>query len=173
MSFGVGYRHISDLGFLWLWYRLAAAALIRPLAWEPPYAMSGALKSKKIKKILNCICKILFFKISSHLKFQGWVLDVFRWLLFNLLDNFCFSFYNHTCRLWKFLGQGSKLSCSCQTATARVQPDLSCICDLCCSLQQCQILIPLSGRPGIEAASSWTLCQVQNPLSHNGNSPTQ
>ena len=30
--------------------RLAATASIRPLAWEPPYAMGAALKSKKKKK---------------------------------------------------------------------------------------------------------------------------
>ena len=34
----------------WLWCRLAAIALIRPLAWEPPYAMSVALKAKKKKE---------------------------------------------------------------------------------------------------------------------------
>ena len=27
-----------------------------------------------------------------------------------------------------------------------------------------------SVRPGIDTASSWTLCQVLNPLNHNGNS---
>ena len=32
---GVGCRHSSDLVLLWLWCRLAATALIRPLAWEP------------------------------------------------------------------------------------------------------------------------------------------
>ena len=35
---GVGRRHGLDSTLLWLWYRLAAAASIRPLAWEPPYA---------------------------------------------------------------------------------------------------------------------------------------
>ena len=30
---------------LGLWHRLAATALIGPLAWEPPYAASAALKS--------------------------------------------------------------------------------------------------------------------------------
>jgi len=35
---------------LWLWCRPAAAAPIRPLAWEPPYAVSTALKRKKRKK---------------------------------------------------------------------------------------------------------------------------
>ena len=35
---------------LWLWCRLAAAAPIWPLAWEPSYATSLALKRKKTKK---------------------------------------------------------------------------------------------------------------------------
>ena len=47
MSCGVGGRHNSDLGLLWLWHRLAAVALIRTLAWEPPWAMGAALKTNK------------------------------------------------------------------------------------------------------------------------------
>ena len=35
---------------LWLWCRLAAVALIWPLAWEPPYVVSTALKRPKKKK---------------------------------------------------------------------------------------------------------------------------
>ena len=35
---GVGRRCSSDPELLWLWCRLAAAAPIQPLAWEPPYA---------------------------------------------------------------------------------------------------------------------------------------
>ena len=35
---------LKDLVLLWLWRRLAAIALIRPLAWEPPYATGVALK---------------------------------------------------------------------------------------------------------------------------------
>ena len=50
MSCGVGHRHGLDLALLCPWHRLAAVALIRPLAWEPPYAMSVALKSQKKKK---------------------------------------------------------------------------------------------------------------------------
>ena len=42
MSCGVGHRGGSDLALLW--YRLAVVAPIRPLAWEPPCAMSAALK---------------------------------------------------------------------------------------------------------------------------------
>ena len=51
MSCGIGYRRGSDPTLLWLWYRLAAVAPIRPLAWEPPYAVGMALKkTKKLKK---------------------------------------------------------------------------------------------------------------------------
>ena len=45
--YGIGRRCGSDPKLLWLWYRQAAAALIRPLGWELPYAASAALKSKK------------------------------------------------------------------------------------------------------------------------------
>ena len=44
VSCGVGRRHGSDLTLLWLWYGPVAAALIKPLAWEPPYAAGMALK---------------------------------------------------------------------------------------------------------------------------------
>ena len=42
MSYGVGHRCGWDPMLLWLGHRLAATALIRPLAWEPPYAVGGA-----------------------------------------------------------------------------------------------------------------------------------
>ena len=47
VSCGVGHRHGWDLTWLWLWHRPEATALIRPLAWEPPYAAGVALISKK------------------------------------------------------------------------------------------------------------------------------
>ena len=50
MSCGVGRRQGTDPVLLCLWYRLLATSLIRPLAWEPPYAMGGALKRQKKKK---------------------------------------------------------------------------------------------------------------------------
>ena len=34
---------------LWLWRRPAATALIRPLAWEPPYAVDAAIKRQQNK----------------------------------------------------------------------------------------------------------------------------
>ena len=50
MSCDVGHRYGSDLAWLWWWHRLAATALIGPLAWEPPYVASVALKRPKTKK---------------------------------------------------------------------------------------------------------------------------
>ena len=41
---GVGHRHDSDPVLLCLWHRPVAIAAIRPLAWEPPYAVDVALK---------------------------------------------------------------------------------------------------------------------------------
>ena len=38
----------SDLAWLWLWRRLAAARPIQPLAWELPYASICHLKQKSI-----------------------------------------------------------------------------------------------------------------------------
>ena len=42
-----------------LWCRLAAAALIGPLAWELPYAAGAALKGQKKRE--KCLC------IYSHI----------------------------------------------------------------------------------------------------------
>jgi len=41
------------LALLWLWCRPAAAALILPLVWEPPYAIGVALNSKNKNKIVK------------------------------------------------------------------------------------------------------------------------
>ena len=61
MSCGVVCRHGSDPALLWLWRRSVATALIRPLAWELPYAAGAAQenvkkdkkKKKKKKRILK------------------------------------------------------------------------------------------------------------------------
>ena len=47
MSCGVGCRCSLDPVWLWLWRRLTATALIRPLAWEPPYAVGATLEMAK------------------------------------------------------------------------------------------------------------------------------
>ena len=47
VSCGVGRRGSSDPALRWLWCRPAATTLIRPLAWEPPYATGITLKKQK------------------------------------------------------------------------------------------------------------------------------
>ena len=61
MSCGVGHRRSLDPAMLWLCSRLAATALIRPLAWEHPYAKGAAQemakkKKKKLKKKTSLLC---------------------------------------------------------------------------------------------------------------------
>ena len=49
MSCGVGHRR-TRIPHSRLWCRPAAAALIRPLAWEPPYAAGTAQEMAKRQK---------------------------------------------------------------------------------------------------------------------------
>ena len=53
MSCGVGHQRDLDPVLLWLWHRLAAVALLQPLAWEFPYAAGAALKTKKKNQTKN------------------------------------------------------------------------------------------------------------------------
>ena len=48
-------QQVKDLVllWLWLWYRLAAVAPIRPLAWEPPCAVGAAQDMAKRQKKIN------------------------------------------------------------------------------------------------------------------------
>ena len=62
MICSVGHRFGLHLAWLWLWYSLAAAALIRPLAWELSYASGAALKKKNQTK------NIIGFFIHASLK---------------------------------------------------------------------------------------------------------
>ena len=41
---------VKGLALLWLWCRPAATALIRLLAWEPPYAAGAVQKMAKRQK---------------------------------------------------------------------------------------------------------------------------
>ena len=50
VSCGIGHGCSSDPTLLWLWRRPAATAPIRPLAWEPPYAVGVALENTKRQK---------------------------------------------------------------------------------------------------------------------------
>ena len=54
----------KDPVLLWLWCRLAAVALIRPLAWELPYVAGMAIKNRKQKpKILSCRILSLYLTV--------------------------------------------------------------------------------------------------------------
>ena len=65
MSCAVGCRRGSDPERLWLWSRLAATALIGPLAWERPYAAGAALeKAKRQKKKKVAVIIITFVNAS-------------------------------------------------------------------------------------------------------------
>ena len=55
------HRCDTDPALLWLWRRLAAKAPIQPLAWEPPYALGVALKSKIITIIIILVSLSLRF----------------------------------------------------------------------------------------------------------------
>ena len=43
---------VKDPTLLWLWHSPVATAPIRPLAWEPPYAVGAALEKAKRQKII-------------------------------------------------------------------------------------------------------------------------
>ena len=69
---GVGHRCGSDPALLWLQCRLAAVALIQPLAWELPYTAGVAIKiKKKEKKRKNIsrsnVCHFYFFNFNFFL----------------------------------------------------------------------------------------------------------
>ena len=79
---------------------------------------------------------------------------------FLLLLLFCFSFYGHTCSIWKFPGLGSNQSHSCRPTPQPQQcqiPDSSATYAAACSNTRSSTHWV---RPGIEPTSSWTLCWV-------------
>ena len=85
MSCGVGRRRGSDPTLLWLWGRLAAEAPIRPLAWEPSYAVGAALeKTKRPKKSFKedllyslSLCRVICTEVlSMHLDLFPFVLKM-------------------------------------------------------------------------------------------------
>ena len=66
MSSGVGRRRGSDLALLWLCQRLEATVLIRPLAWESPYALEMTKKEKEKKNSKTCLSKKSWLQKSMH-----------------------------------------------------------------------------------------------------------
>ena len=98
MGCGVGHRYGSDPELLWLWHRPAAAAPIRPLAWEPPYAVGAALKKEKAKT-QRCLHNILI-EAKSACREQGhcigfWNMSQSTRDCFSVMIAVCF--LSHTC----------------------------------------------------------------------------
>jgi len=83
MSCGVGCTCGLDPAFLWIWHSLAATALIRLLAWEPPYAMGVALEKAKKKKDKKMYCLIVpvIYVFCILTLFQINVLQIFSPIL--------------------------------------------------------------------------------------------
>ena len=71
MFCGVGRRCGLDLAWLWLWCRLAAAAPIQPLAWEPPDAVGAAILPPKV----NSKVRVFLLPLPFYLSLL-WVLKV-------------------------------------------------------------------------------------------------
>ena len=71
MSCGVGHRRGTDVVLLWLWCRLVATDLIRPLTWKPPYAVGAALKKTKktphVFYIMILLIAILWMDMYNNL----------------------------------------------------------------------------------------------------------
>jgi len=93
VSCGVGCRRGSDPTLLWLWCRLAATALIRPLAWETPCAAGAAQEVAKDKK------------------------NIYIYIYFIAL----FLFFGCTFSIQKFLDQGLNLHHSSDSAGSLTQ----------------------------------------------------
>ena len=68
MNCGVGRRCGLDPALLWLRCRPAAAALIQPLAWEPPYATGMALLAKTNQNKTDGYYKKIFEGVG-----EGWI----------------------------------------------------------------------------------------------------
>ena len=92
MSCGIGHRYGLDLNLLRLWCRLAAAALIQPLAWEPPYVMGVALKNRKQTKNSRMVIMAWFSNKISGI-YRGKNLDNCSfWFHFQVATVFIFLF---------------------------------------------------------------------------------
>ena len=124
---------------LWLWCRPVATALIRPLAWEPPYAAGVApekAKGKKKKKLGQ------FKHIYTY--------------SFLLLLSFC-HFLGHSHNTWRFPGQGSNRSCSHQPTPEPQQLGIQAASATYTTAHGNARSPTHWARPGTEPATSWFL----------------
>ena len=81
MSCGIGCRRGLDPELLWLWRKLVATALIRPLAWEPPYPSGVALEKAKRQKDQKKKKKKSISLSSLNHAFSLWAVQVFLTLM--------------------------------------------------------------------------------------------
>ena len=104
----------------------------------------------------NFVClqylRIKYFQhlANSHLIFSAVYIcpDIYYAYTYKYTSLWGFSsFLGHSCSIWKFPSQGSNWSFSCQQTSqphSHGNTNLSCLCDLLCSLQQHWILNPLT-----------------------------
>ena len=94
MSCAVGQRRSSDPVLLWLWCRPAAIALIRPPAWESPYAVGAALEKKAKRKKKNththiyvcvCVCVCVYTYVCMYHDQVGLTLEIKDYVLVEIL----------------------------------------------------------------------------------------
>ena len=104
-SCDVGHRHGLDPALLWLRCRPAGVAPIRPLAWEPPYAvganqeMAKKQKNKKTKKkriTLNPFTNNLKGARGTHWS-GGWLNSLWVLLACSLFDRVL----GNMARIWR------------------------------------------------------------------------
>ena len=98
-------------------------------------------------------------------------INLFGYCLANTLSFFFFSFISQPhLQHVEVPGFGAQIGAAPEAyATARAILDQSHVCDPCRCLHQCPIFNPLDESRD-KPSSSWILCQVFNPLSHNKNS---
>ena len=87
LPWAIGSRCGSDPVCLWLLHRLVAAALIQPLAWEPPYAAGAAYR--KNKQTNQQVCFVWYKFASSALFSFAFVWNTFFSSLY--FQSVCFS----------------------------------------------------------------------------------
>ena len=167
MGCGAGRRCSLDPALLWLWCRLAAVALIRPLAWEPPHAEgSGPRKRQKDEKR-----RVSLRNYHKKLPSKCWVTaDSCYSCLEGFLNILFFSLYGHTWGIRKFLGWRVKQSCSYQPTPQPQQHGIRATSATYASGCGNAGSLTHWARPEVEPSSSRTLCWVLNPPSHNRHS---
>ena len=88
MSCDVGHRRGSDPSLLWLWHRLLATALTRPLAWELPCATGAVQKRQKKKKktmlsldLILHLVNVTSFSTLDHKNYvDNYIISLFTYL---------------------------------------------------------------------------------------------